>query len=528
MASFNTLKQLNRLLSIQWIIWRYGLDEVLFTTPLFASLSVLRFMNPFYWRNRHRPRGVRIREALQELGPIFVKFGQAMSTRRDLLPEDIADELAKLQDAVPPFCHRLAIKSVEDALGLPVSEAFSSFNEQPLAAASIAQVHEAVLANGKAVVVKILRPDIHKKIGQDIALLRFLANLADRYWSESKRLKPIEVVQEFAQTSMDELDLSREAANASQLRRNFHDSDLLYVPEVYWPYVRPNVLVIEKIAGIPVNDIPALKAHGINLKVLAERGVEIFFTQVFRDCFFHADMHPGNIFVARINPETPLYLGVDFGIMGSLSSQDQRYLADNLLAFFHRDYRRVAELHVESGWVPKDTRVDLFEADIRTVCEPIFEKPLSEISFGQMLLKLFQIARRFNMEIQPQLVLLQKTLFNVEGLGRQLYPDLDLWNTAKPFLEQWVKSQVGPKAFLQKIKQKMPYWLEKMPELPDMLYQRLQSDPHALIEQTLRLQTTQFDNIKQTQRRCFWQGLLAGIVLVVAAALCRIAWLKLA
>ena len=500
-----SVKQIKRLASIQWIIWRYGLDELLYTTPLFASLRTLRFINPFYWRIRHQPRGIRLRDALQELGPIFVKFGQAMSTRRDLLPEDIADALAQLQDAVPPFCTRLAQKMIEQALGQSVASAFSSFNSTPLAAASIAQVHEATLHNGKAVVVKILRPAIHQKIAEDIALMTFLAKLAARHWPESKRLKPVEVVAEFSQTLLDELDLSREAANASQLRRNFAHSDLLYVPEVYWPYVRSNVLVIEKIDGIPVADIEQLKVHDINLKALAERGVEIFFTQVFRDCFFHADMHPGNIFVARINPETPLYLGVDFGIMGSLSTKDQRYLADNLLAFFHRDYRRVAELHVESGWVPKNTRVDLFEADIRTVCEPIFEKPLSEISFGQMLLKLFQTARRFDMEIQPQLVLLQKTLFNVEGLGRQLYPELDLWNTAKPFLEQWLKDQLGPKAFLKKIKQKIPYWLEKMPEIPDLIYQRLQNN-----EQEFNVKQLQNLPLKQPNNRLFWYGLVVG------------------
>ena len=508
----STLKQVKRLITIQWIIWRYGLDDVLYTTPLFASLKVLRFANPFYWHIRHTPRAERIREALQALGPIFVKFGQAMSTRRDLLPEDIADELAKLQDAVPPFCIDLAQKMVEQALVQSVSTAFQSFTSEPLAAASIAQVHTAVLPNGKAVVVKILRPDIHQKIAADIALLTFLARLAERYWQESKRLKPIEVVAEFAQTLTDELDLSREAANASQLRRNFSDSDLLYVPEVYWPYVRPSLLVIERIDGIPVADISQLKAHGINMKALAERGVEIFFTQVFRDCFFHADMHPGNIFVARINPDTPLYLGVDFGIMGSLSPKDQRYLADNLLAFFHRDYRRVAQLHVESGWVPKDTRVDLFEADIRTVCEPIFERPLSEISFGQMLLKLFQTARRFNMEIQPQLVLLQKTLFNVEGLGRQLYPDLDLWNTAKPFLEQWLKDQMGPKAFFKKVKQNIPYWLEKMPELPDLIYQRLQASTEPLLAQKIIALEQELKQVKAKTR--FWWGLWLGVITI--------------
>lgn len=503
-------KQLPRLLAIQWIIWRYGLDDLLYTTPMFSAFKGLRFVNPFYWRNRHIPRGVRLREALQHLGPIFVKFGQTMSTRRDLVAEDIVDELAKLQDQVPPFCSRLARQLIEKSLKLSIDQAFLSFTDQPMAAASIAQVHAAQLLDGKQVVVKVLRPFIHQKVAKDIALLYFLAHMAQRYWPESQRLKPIEVVDEFAQTLNTELDLSREAANASQLKRNFSQSDLLYVPEVYWPYSHPNVLVIERIDGIPVSDIAQLKAHDIDLKALAERGVEIFFTQVFRDCFFHADMHPGNIFVARTNPQQPCYLGVDFGIMGSLSSKDQRYLADNLLAFFHRDYRRVAELHVESGWIPKHTRIDLFEADIRSVCEPIFERPLKDISFGQMLLKLFQTARRFDMEVQPQLVLLQKTLFNVEGLGRQLYPDLDLWNTAKPFLEKWIKTQMGPKAFLCKLKQQLPLWLEKMPELPDLIYQRLQAPP--VLERPSNLQHS--DQLRTHKRRYFGYGLVIGALIV--------------
>lgn len=507
-----TYQQLWRLCTIQWTIWRYGLDDILYTTPLFSAFKGLRFFNPFYWHIRHTPRGVRIREALQRLGPIFVKFGQTMSTRRDLIPEDIVDELAKLQDQVPPFCSSIARRHIEQALNLSIEAAFKDFQDQPIAAASIAQVHEAILPNGKQVVVKILRPHIHQQIARDIALLSFLARLAHRYWPTSQRLKPKEVVEEFAQTLTDELDLSREAANASQLKRNFIHSDLLYVPEVYWPYVRRDVLVIEKIDGIPVSDIEQLKAHDINLQALAERGVEIFFTQVFRDCFFHADMHPGNIFVARVNPNTPCYLGVDFGIMGSLSTKDQRYLADNLLAFFHRDYRRVAELHVESGWVPKHTRVDLFEADIRAVCEPIFEKPLKDISFGQMLLKLFQTARRFDMEIQPQLVLLQKTLFNVEGLGRQLYPDLDLWQTAKPFLEQWIKTQIGPKALFKKVRQNMPLWLEKLPEIPDLLYQKWQHDP-SILEHKLQRLDNQIEALQK--KNTLWVGCLIMAVSVI-------------
>lgn len=469
-----SFKRLFRLMQINFILARYGLDELILSLHLFRPLRFLIYLNPWYWAvNRNRPRGERLRCALEALGPIFVKFGQALSTRRDLLPADIADELAKLQDQVPPFPGEVARKLIESAFGFTLEKAFLEFDLTPLASASIAQVHAAKLYDGKAVVVKVLRPNVYKQVARDVDLLYVLARFAERYWVEGRRLRPREVVAEFERFLIDELDLMREAASASQLRRNFLDSSLLYVPEIYWDYTRKNVLVMERIYGIPVSDIEALKRHGINLKVLAERGVEIFFTQVFRDCFFHADMHPGNIFVSPDNPESPKYLGVDFGIMGTLSPVDQRYLAENLVAFFNRDYHRVAELHIESGWVPNTTRVDEFEAAIRTVCEPIFERPLKDISFGQLLLRLFQTARRFHMEVQPQLVLLQKTLFNVEGLGRQLYPDLDLWNTAKPFLERWVKQQLGLRAFLRKMRKNAPYWAEKLPDLPDLLYQTL-------------------------------------------------------
>lgn len=452
-----------RLLHIAWVLLRHGLDEVLLATHLFRSLRFLAIFAPWYWLPRNRqPFGVRIRLALEQLGPIFVKFGQAVSTRRDLLPEEIADELAKLQDRVPPFPGKAATAIINQAFGRPPCEIFASFSEEPLASASIAQVHAARLHDGREAVVKVLRPGVDRIIRRDVDLLFTLARFAERFWSEGKRLRLIEVVQEYEKTIFDELDLMREAANAALVRRNFLNSEQLYVPEVYWDYCRTNVMVMERVYGTPVGDIAALRTQNISMKLLGERGVEIFFTQVFRDNFFHADMHPGNIFVS---PEGR-YIAVDFGIIGSLTKDDQRYLAENLLAFFNRDYKRVAELHVESGWVPKETRVDEFEAAIRTVSEPIFEKPISEISFGHFLLRLFQTARRFNMEVQPQLVLLQKTLLNIEGLGRQLYPQLDLWTTAKPFLERWADEQVGFRAFLRRARQNLPLLSETLPDLP--------------------------------------------------------------
>ncbi len=470
------LKLLLRLLYINHVLMRHGLGEIILATGPLAPLRFLRWFNPYnWWRSKHRSQGERIRCALEALGPIFVKFGQILSTRRDLLPDDIAEELAKLQDKVPPFSSTQAIDVIEKSLKRSVRQLFESFDPKPLASASIAQVHAAVLPGGKSVVVKVLRPHIKKAISRDLDLLYFMAGLAERYWSEGPRLHPKAVVKEFEHTLMDELDLMREAGNASQLRRNFTGSNDLYVPEVYWDYAHSRVLVMERIYGTPIADMDALRAQNTNLKKLSERGVEIFFTQVFRDRFFHADMHPGNIFVDVQNPNDPRYEAVDFGIVGTLNVSDQRYLAENFLAFFRRDYRRVAELHVASGWVGQGTRVDEFEAAIRTVCEPIFERPLKEISFGQTLIRLFQTARRFNMEVQPQLVLLQKTLLNIEGLGRQLYPELDLWTTAKPFLEKWLRNQMGPRAFFRKIKSTLPDFLEKAPEFPGLLYETIQS-----------------------------------------------------
>jgi len=459
-----------RLAHISWVLLRFGLDDLVLATHLLRPLRFVRFAMPWTWvRGDLGPRAVRLRLSLEALGPIFVKFGQLLSTRRDLLPDDIANELAKLQDRVPPFPGAVARTTVERSFGKPVAELFRSFDENALASASIAQVHAAELLDGRKVVVKVLRPGIERTIRHDIGLLKLVAELAERYWKDARRLRPVEVVAEAERVFFDELDLLREAANASQLRRAFEGSELLYVPEVHWPLTHRDVMVMERISGIPVSDVPAMRAAGVDLKRVAENGVEIFFTQVFRDSFFHADMHPGNIFVTQEGN----YIAVDFGIMGTLSPIDQRYLAENFLAFFRRDYRRVAELHVESGWVPTGTRVDAFESAIRTVCEPIFERPLAEISFGTLLLRLFQTARRFEMEVQPQLVLLQKTLLSIEGLGRDLYPELDLWQTAKPFLERWMSEQVGHRALLRGLKENLPLWAEKLPEMPGLVHRAL-------------------------------------------------------
>ena len=434
----NYFKQALRLIRINFIVIRYRL--------------VLK---------NKMTRGARLRRTLEDLGPIFIKAGQILSTRRDFLPDDIAEELEKLQDQVPPFSGIEAKKIIEAALGASISTIFSEFDIHPLASASIAQVHAATLFDNRSVIIKVLRPNIRKMIDRDLDLLRIIAHLIDRYWARGRQFKPREILKEITDTLHQELDLMREGANASQLRRNFKNSNQLYIPEIYWAYCRTNILVMERIHGIPVNNIAALKNAGINMKKLAETGIEIFFTQVFRDSFFHADMHPGNIFVAEHPLESPQYIAVDFGITGSLSTKDQRYLAENMLAFFKRDYQRVAELHVASGWLPYDTRVDQFEGAIRAVCEPIFERPLKDISFGQLLLRLFQTAHQFNIDIQPQLILLQKTLLNIEGVGRQIYPDLDLWATAAPFLEKWLNKQIGVKAFLRRVRENLPYWSEK-------------------------------------------------------------------
>jgi len=460
-----------RLLEIQRVLLRHGLDDYVRATHLYRPLRFLFFLSPLVWfaRRRGASRGARLRLALQELGPIFVKFGQAVSTRRDLLPPDIADELAMLQDRVPPFPGSTARALIEQAYGRPLAEVFESFDETPLAAASIAQVHAARLPGGLEVVVKVLRPGMRAMIERDLEVLHALADLAQRYSREGRRLRPREIVDEYQKTVLDELDLMREAANASQLKRNFAGSDLLYVPEVYWDYCRNDVMVMERIHGVPISDLKRLKASGTDIRQLAENGVRIFFTQVFRHNFFHADMHPGNIFVLVDDPRRPRYAAVDFGIVGTLDPRDQHYLAENFMAVFERDYHRVALLHVESGWVPPGTRIDEMESAVRTVCEPIFDRPLKDISFGRILLRLFEISRRFNMQIQPQLILLQKTLLNVEGLGRDLYPDLDVWNTATPILREWMRERTSLRTVARGLRAHVPELIEAARGVPALL-----------------------------------------------------------
>ena len=468
------MSRATRLVTIFRIFGRYRLDEFINAEALPALPRTALRLSPWrLWQTPDLPRGVRLRKALEELGPVFVKFGQMLSTRRDLLPEDIADELARLQDEVPPFPEQQSIAIIERALGKTVQELFAQFEATPMASASVAQIHCATMHSGERVVVKVVRPDIEPVIRQDIALMLTLARLIYKYVPDGHRLRPVEVVKDYELTILDELDMGREAANASQLRRNFADSNMLYVPEVYWDYTCRNVFVMERISGIPVTDIDTLRAKDTDLKLLAERGVEIFFTQVFRDSFFHADMHPGNIFVNASDPADPTYIGVDCAIIGSLSDSDQYYLARNLLAIFQRDYHEVAQLHVECGWVPPQTRVQDFESAMRAVCEPVFERPISEISFGQLLIYLFQTARRFDMEVQPSLVLLQKTLLNIEGLGRQLYPQLNLWDTAQPFLERWVQDRYSPQSMLKQVQRHAPSWLEQLPQLPDAIFENL-------------------------------------------------------
>ena len=458
-----------RLLKIIRVGLHFGLDEFFLGHERVRGLRVL-LQTVFFWRRYTQPRAVRLRLALEALGPIFVKFGQILSTRRDMLPADIADELAKLQDQVPPCSPEIALAAIQRAYGKPAAEVFAAFNATAIASASVAQVHFAELHDGRAVAVKILRPGIEQVILNDVSLLDAGAGLIELLWADGKRLRPHEVVAEFAHHLDDELDLMREAANASQLRRNFEGTSLLLVPEIYWDWCTTQVMVMERMHGTPISHIDSLRAQGIDLKKLSREGVEIFFTQVFRHGFFHADMHPGNILVAADGR----YIALDFGIVGALTDNDKHYLAQNFLAFFRRDYRRVAESHIESGWAPADTRIDAFETAIRAVCEPIFARPLKDISFGRVLLRLFQTSRRFNIEVQPQLVLLQKTLLNIEGLGRELDPDLDLWATAKPFLEKWMSEQIGWRGLLRQLKTELPFWSHALPQLPRLLHRYLE------------------------------------------------------
>ena len=505
-------KNFFHLLRIARVLVKHNLDEFVTALHLFRPYAFVFKAVPRNWRRGGDiPRGRRLREALQELGPVFVKFGQVLSTRPDLLPADISEELVKLQDEVPPFPGAQARAIIEQAYGDSLDNHFKSFCPESCASASVAQVHHAELADGSEVVIKVLRPAVDKVIERDLELLHALADLAERYWSEAERLKPKEIVSDYDKTIHNELDLMREAANASQLKANFAGSDLIHVPKVYWEHTRRNVMVMERIHGIPIRRVERIKAAGVDLKKLAHDGVEIFFTQAFRDGFFHADMHPGNIFVS----EQGQYRAVDFGIMGTLSAADKRYLAENLLAFFERDYHRVADAHLRAGWVPPGTVVENFEGAIRTVCEPIFAKPISEISFGGFLIDLFRVAHRFQMPVQPQLVLLQKTLLNIEGLGRQLYPQLDLWETAKPFLEKWTREQIGPKAAVRTLKRELPNLLTLGPELPGLIHQLL----HRLKNDELIVPTRDREIAELSRRLAAGQRRIARAIIAVGLLL---------
>jgi ubiquinone biosynthesis protein len=529
------LRVLARLIEIQRVLVRHRLDEFVRATHLYRPLRFLFLLSPWTWfaRGQDAPRGERLRLALEELGPIFVKFGQALSTRRDLLPLDIADELAKLQDRVPPFDGRVARAIIENAYGRAAEQVFSTFDEQPLAAASIAQVHAAELrpevtlngARTREVVVKVLRPGMHALISRDLEVLHELARIAERHWEGSRRLRPVEVVREYEKTILDELDLMREAGNASQLRRNWESSPLLYVPAVHWDFCRAQVMVMERIRGVQISNMARLRESGTDIRRLAENGVQIFFTQVFKHNFFHADMHPGNIFVLIDNPAQPKYAAVDFGIVGTLDPRDQYYLAENFLAVFERDYRRVAVLHLESGWVPEGSRVDEMESAIRTVCEPIFNKPLKEISFGTVLLRLFEIARRFDVAIQPQLILLQKTLLNIEGLGRDLYPDLDVFKIAGPIMRDWQREKMSGRALVENARMQLPDIFASLQALAPLVrsaVQRAQDGRLRLAVEAPEINDLRSE-IKRTNRRRDRVTVAAVLLLggIVWAALAR-------
>ena len=493
------MARLARLLRIFAIGLRFGLHEFV---PKYAKNPFLRLAA----RRTGEPRGQRLREALETLGPIYVKFGQLLSTRRDLVPLDIADELARLQDRVPPFPSALALAQIESSLGGSIEALFGSFEEIPVASASIAQVHLATLKDGREVAVKVLRPGVEHAIARDLALLDTAAGQVERLWPDGRRLRPREVVAEFARHLDEELDLMREAANASQLRRNFEGSPLLLVPQVHWDLCAQRVMVMERMRGTPVSQVELLRQKNIDLRALARAGVEIFFTQVFRDGFFHADMHPGNILVA----EDGRYVALDFGIMGALSEGDKNYLAQNFLAFFNRDYRRVAQAHLDAGWVPAGTRIDAFEGAIRAVCEPVFARPLKDIYFGKLLLRLFQTSRRFNVQVQPQLVMLQKTLLNIEGLGRELDPELDLWATAKPYLERWMGEQLGWRGLARTLRQEAPFWAATLPQLPRLAHRALAEDRLGMLHEAL--QRLADENARRND-------LLVGLLLIAAIAL---------
>ena len=516
-TSFKTSFKFMRVLKILRVAIQYGLDEIAISGLRIPRVAKL-IDTLIFWRDISAPRGERLRRALEELGPIFVKFGQVLSTRRDLMPPDIADELARLQDRVPPFDSDLAIAQITKSLGAPPDELFGTFERVPVASASIAQVHFATLKDGREVAVKVLRPGMKKLIDEDVALMHILAGWVERLWADGKRLKPREVIGEFDKYLHDELDLMREAANGSQLRRNFAKSDLLLVPEMIWDHCSSSVIVMERMNGIPISQIERLREAGVDMKKLSSDGVEIFFTQVFRDGFFHADMHPGNILVS-LDPATfGRYIALDFGIVGTLNDFDKDYLSQNFLAFFQRDYKRVAEAHIESGWAPKETRVDELESAVRACCEPIFDRPLKDISFGQVLLRLFQTSRRFNVEVQPQLVLLQKTLLNIEGLGRQLDPELDLWKTAKPYLERWMNEQIGWRGLLEKFKSEAPHYSKLLPQFPRLAHQALLHAVHPR-DNNNELLAALLSEQRRTNRflaivTYFGAGLVIGLLLV--------------
>jgi len=518
---------LRRAFVINRVMVKYGLDEFLAPTPLSKYGFLFKIFALSNNKKRQLDRGERLNLALTELGPIFVKLGQMLSTRRDLLDDDLAESLAKLQDKVTPFANGLAKKTVEEQLGQPLGQIFESFDREPLASASVAQVHSANLLNGDEVVVKIIRPGIKRKIIADLKLLHVLAEWFENSSEIGKRIHPKQIVTDYQASLFNELDLRIEAANTAQLKRNFDASQLLYVPNVYWELCQKRVMVQEKIHGTPIGNVKGLIDNNVNMKKLAHRGVEIFFTQVFRDSYFHADMHPGNIFVNCDDPEKPSYIAIDCGIMGTLNESDKRYLAQNFVAFFNRDYRQIAELHVQSGWVSSKVSIEEFESAIRTACEPIFGKALDEISFGSFLIQLFQTARRFEMEVQPQLVLLQKTLLYIEGLGRQLYPKLDLWETAQPFLKKWLADTYGPKAAFNKIKQKAPKWLEELPEMPEKISAFLrasnqQSDQQgSLIESIDSLKESQF----RASKRIRWA--ILGLAFMLASLTSSPDWLAI-
>lgn len=463
------MRQFLALLRISAILARYGLQDLLRATHLYRPMGWLTGLVPGAREAASKPRGERLRLALQELGPVYVKFGQILSTRRDLLPRDIAEELALLQDQVPPFPGEQARDIVEKALRRPVEEVFASFDIQPLASASIAQVHPATLPDGREVVVKVVRPDIEQQLRRDVDLLKAVARLAERYWEGAQRVHPLEIVREFETFVFDELDMQREAANASALRRNFEDSPYLKIPEVHWPLCKQDVMVMERVSGIPAGDTDALRAAGVDLPKLAVRGVRVFYQQVFRDNLFHADMHPGNILVDATDPADPTWIALDFGIVASLTTEDLYYISENFMALFRRDYRRVAQLHIDAAWVPPDTRLDELEAAVRTVGEPNFTRPLNEVSFGELLFKLFKVARRFNLDIQPQLIMLQKTLLNIEGMGRELYPELDIWGVAKPELEKILQEKYSVGHVAKDLREQLPLWIAQAPDMPNLV-----------------------------------------------------------